>query len=325
MADNKFSAHQKDDYEQFAIAFLKNLKYLDYELIEEDKRIAANEKYKDQQYDKQKDADKKDGKGELDQELISANCESTNQIFKTVVDDDEEMKKLRQIPEAFFEPFASSETDVSEATEKFHPQIKSMHKKKKDTIEHCMKILKVSEEQAELESIKKVEEFKSHLKRVLKICEEEKEEIDILEEHETQLLEKVQILEDDLIEIEMNLQVNLIESMGKFTKTLENVTNDMKKRVGDFILEVTEAVQKFFDTFTEEAKKKMEQIEKQMEEDGEEDINEEDLPNECLQFLDSDPLKQSLDQSKEQIEGKVAGIETEIHLRLAADKDSVVN
>jgi len=48
---------------------LKNLKYLDYELIEEDKRTAANEKYKDAQTDKLKDADKKDGKGDIDAEI----------------------------------------------------------------------------------------------------------------------------------------------------------------------------------------------------------------------------------------------------------------
>jgi len=95
MADNKFSAHQKDDYEQFAVAFLKNLKYLDYELIEEDKRTAANEKYKDAQTDKLKDADKKDGKGDVDAEILQAHCESTIGIFKTVVEEDEEMKKLK--------------------------------------------------------------------------------------------------------------------------------------------------------------------------------------------------------------------------------------
>jgi hypothetical protein len=118
MADNKFPAHAKDDYEMFAIAFLKNLKYLDYELIEEDKRIAANEKYKDQQTDKQKEADK-ESKVEVDPDLLAAHCDSTIGIFKNVIDDDEEMKKLRLIPDTFQEPFTSHETDVIEDSEKF--------------------------------------------------------------------------------------------------------------------------------------------------------------------------------------------------------------
>jgi hypothetical protein len=53
-----------------------------------------------------------------------------------------------------------------------------------DTVNHCYKILKDSEHGAELESIKKVEEFKRHLKHVMRTCEDDREEIDILDEHE---------------------------------------------------------------------------------------------------------------------------------------------
>jgi len=181
MADNKFSAHQKDDYEQFAIAFLKNLKYLDYELIEEDKRTAANEKYKDAQTDKMKDIEKaKEGK-EVEPEIVAAHCTSTIGIFKTVIDDDEEMKKLRLIPEAFSEAFTSSDTDVGEAQEKFLKNIKDYQIRKVDIIDHCMKILKAAEDEAELKSIKMNEEFARHFKHVIKYCEDDKEDLDNLD------------------------------------------------------------------------------------------------------------------------------------------------
>lgn len=92
--------------------------------------------------------------------------------------------------------------------------------------------------------------------------------------------------------------------------------------VSGFIQEVSDAVTRFFDAFQDEAKKKMEQLAKQMEEEGE-DINEDELPNDCVTFLDPDPLKQSLDQSKEAIDGKVGAIETEITVALNKDKDDV--
>ena len=122
MADNKFPPHAHEDYKQFAIAFIRKLQYLDYDLIDVDTRERANEKYKDQYMDKTlKDAENVESKVEIDQDLVDARCELTVQIFKRVIDEDEEMQKLRKIPEAFAECFTASDTDVQEAAEKFHP------------------------------------------------------------------------------------------------------------------------------------------------------------------------------------------------------------
>jgi hypothetical protein len=51
MAENPFNkgsaAINEIEYKQYVIAYLKDLKYLDYELIEEDTREKANEKHKE--------------------------------------------------------------------------------------------------------------------------------------------------------------------------------------------------------------------------------------------------------------------------------------
>jgi hypothetical protein len=96
MADNKFPAHSHEDYKQYAIAQIRALKYLDYDLIDEESRERAYEKYKDQHNDKKlNDAEKVNVDVEIDHELVAARCEQTVNIFKNVIDDDEEMKKLR--------------------------------------------------------------------------------------------------------------------------------------------------------------------------------------------------------------------------------------
>lgn len=59
-----------------------------------------------------------------------------------------------------------------------------------------------------------------------------------------------------------------------------------------------------------------------MEDEGE-DIAEDELPDDCVAFLDPDPLKQSLDQSKEAVDGKVGSIDSEITISLNKDKDDV--
>jgi len=77
-----------------------------------------------------------------------------------------------------------------------------------------MTILKDAEDMAERASIVKNEEFRRHMKHVLRACDEEREELDILDEHEAQLMERITLLEDELIEIEMNLQEKLTDSVN---------------------------------------------------------------------------------------------------------------
>lgn len=48
MADNPFFKSKEAEYRQFAIAILGTLKYLDYELIDEESREKAIEKHKEE-------------------------------------------------------------------------------------------------------------------------------------------------------------------------------------------------------------------------------------------------------------------------------------
>lgn len=48
MADNPFYKHKEAEYRYYAIAFLKKLKYLDYELIDEETRNNAIEKHREE-------------------------------------------------------------------------------------------------------------------------------------------------------------------------------------------------------------------------------------------------------------------------------------
>lgn len=84
-------------------------------------------------------------------------------------------------------------------------KIKEAQIKKVDIVDHCMRILKAAEEEAELKSIKLNEEFARHFKHVLKYCDDEREDLDNLDNQESDLLTEITTLEDKLIEIEMLL------------------------------------------------------------------------------------------------------------------------
>jgi hypothetical protein len=59
MADNPFFKYKEAEYRQYAIAFLTNLKYLDYELIDDETREKASEKHKEelQEYENLKNSE----------------------------------------------------------------------------------------------------------------------------------------------------------------------------------------------------------------------------------------------------------------------------
>ena len=48
MADNPFYKLKEAEYRYYAIAFLRKLKYLDYELIDEETRNNAQEKHREE-------------------------------------------------------------------------------------------------------------------------------------------------------------------------------------------------------------------------------------------------------------------------------------
>jgi len=64
ISDNPFSKYNEVEYKQYAVAYLKDLKYLDYELIDEDFREKAREKYKDEIQDKDTLMNSKQGSGQ---------------------------------------------------------------------------------------------------------------------------------------------------------------------------------------------------------------------------------------------------------------------
>jgi hypothetical protein len=131
------------------------------------------------------------------------------------------------------------------------------------------------------------------------------------------------VLEDTLIEIEMKLQHNLTNSISTYEKNLGRITEDMKNRVQGYIGEVQTAVDTFFTEFREKCTTTMDQYAKLMDQ-NEDELDNDELSNDIVGYLDPDPLKQALDQSREQIDGRISHIETDIQSHLNQDKDAVV-
>ena len=97
MADNPFYKYKEAEYRQFAIAFLNNLKYLDYELIDDETREKAIEKHKEelQELEVLKNQELNDEQErQTDPALKESKIECTVGMVLKVLDDDGDSKLL---------------------------------------------------------------------------------------------------------------------------------------------------------------------------------------------------------------------------------------
>ena len=88
------------DYKMYSISYLKNLKYLDYELISEIDRENANDRYKEEIAEKdnlQAHEKAEDKSSQQDPKLKLAKIECTEDLFAKVLSIDEDAKKLKSL------------------------------------------------------------------------------------------------------------------------------------------------------------------------------------------------------------------------------------
>lgn len=173
ISDNIFQKHSDKNYKRYAIAYLKNLQYLDYELIDNEERIAAKDEYKEEMADAENQAnEKQDDKGEqIDPILAETHIAETNKILWKVLEQaDEECQKL-QFFEKFGDLFNTADGQVEDLTTRYHGDMKTLHKKKKSIIEFCGKKMFDAERDAESNSIVKIEAFKKYEKHCFRQIE----------------------------------------------------------------------------------------------------------------------------------------------------------
>ena len=66
-----------------------------------------------------------------------------------------------------------------------------------------------------------------------------------IDDYESNLMEKIAKLEDDLMEIEMLLQEALSEATGKFVDEVKRLNGDLKSKTMDFIKEIGQEYENF--------------------------------------------------------------------------------
>jgi hypothetical protein len=120
MADNPFFKTKEAEYKNYAIAFLKKLKYLDYELIDDETRNYATEKHREE-FNEQEAQKNQEGTVSEEQErqadpaLRDAKIDCTVMMIQRIMKNDNDSLLLQALPK-FWETLAPHDANIEENT-----------------------------------------------------------------------------------------------------------------------------------------------------------------------------------------------------------------
>ena len=210
---NWFKEQGEKEYKGRIIAFLTELKYLDYELIDDDERNKAKNDYRADIDAKKQSIDvnteKNENEDQQKKELKDAHIESTHNLFINACKHFEEYPKIQSFTK-YYDIFQTFESHVDESVTKFQTDIKVKHRKKREIQKFCIEKMKVAERNAEKQSIVLIEMYRKEEKKTYREIENKKaqqihERINFTP-FEEQLKKKIYELQRGLMDIEIKLQ-----------------------------------------------------------------------------------------------------------------------
>ncbi len=150
--------------------------------------------------------------------------------------------------------------------------MKNQNRIKNKIIKYCIDQIRQAERAAEEQSISLIEAYKNEEKRAYRDVENKRKiksgpppDYDTIEEN---LTRKLDLLKRNLLDIEINLQDALNESIKKFTSKISAVLEEMKNLTIVYInSEVLVEVEQFSTKLVEEGCKEKERIDREMNDD----------------------------------------------------------
>lgn len=228
---NKFIEHDTEfDIKYRIIAYLPQLKYFDYMMIDEETFKAAESKYRQEFKTSEEHLQ---GKAEMSQESIlkekeEANIAKLDKFAEQLKDPD--MKKL-ELMQRQGELWAKFEDELKEELNSYEDNMKILAQQRKQTMEVCENLLRDEEKVVETDVIKCVQEFKHEKKQVIRDYNRKKVELTAAEG----LKKKLKQLESEVMRVEMDhfdlawnqIQIKFSSTIDAITTNMSNITNTL--------------------------------------------------------------------------------------------------
>ena len=231
---NWFKEQGVKEYKGRIVAYLPNLKYLDYELVDDAEREQANQDFRNDMEANKNSIDvgqeKNENEDQLRKELQEAHIESTHNLFINCCRHFEDYPKISSFLK-YADIFSTYESHVEEFVTKFQGDIKIKNRKKKEIQKFCLEKMKQAERKAEKESISLIELYKKEEKRVFRALEKQQRDdsqnkIDFGKPEEA-LKEQISELQANLMDVEIKLQQALTVSKNAFLSQISALNDEM--------------------------------------------------------------------------------------------------
>ena len=161
--DNAFPDTSEKEYKGRIIAYLKNLKYLDYELIEAQERAKADNDFKTELEGTILETEDQKDNTEVKEQykaLEEAHIHHTQNLFDNCCKSFESYDIISGF-QKYGEVWSMTEPNIQEDyVAALQQSVKMKHKEKKTKINFCEQKMRQAERNAEVESIRKIEVYK---------------------------------------------------------------------------------------------------------------------------------------------------------------------
>mmetsp|Transcript_4090 Transcript_4090/g.3944 ORF Transcript_4090/g.3944 Transcript_4090/m.3944 type:complete len:487 (+) Transcript_4090:158-1618(+) len=223
-------------YKSYVIAFISQLKYLDYVLLEPQEIQRAKEDHRGEDLGvKDAQAQQEEVERELiekaKKELDDAFIGGTHKFLEHLKEEfEDEEKKICVLPEQDNQ-YAEFAEKVNARIQDFQKTIIEKNETRLQIIDKFKRSVQKAEDEVENEAIKLIGNYEKEEKQSMRIFEQDVEtDEDLLRD----LIPKIDDLEDLLIEKELSLVERLNEAIERFDKKMKDIVSEIKEDTKNF-------------------------------------------------------------------------------------------
>lgn len=256
---------QHDSYNQHVLAYLPELKYLEYMLINRADISRALESYNLEELIELKDkegAEQAKARAKKDKEAIIAKLKGsfldcTEDLFEEMFSKDVEPENVQalQCYQSLKEDYRDKLSEEIKALRTRMEEKNDVRVKKVNSFE---KSVQVAEKESEEEAFQAIRDFRSLKKKVLAQIDKEDETRAKVDEMIKQLMDQLGGLENHLMANEIQLQESIEEALSDFEAKISELIRGMQDNGAEFFKKLEELERGFFQGVTEGASSEVE-------------------------------------------------------------------
>lgn len=254
---------KKPDYRPYILSHIKNLKYLDYRLVNKDQVTAAREQYQDEMLELEEKEEQEEAKEKGDSEkrvhnalMAEANMPGVEDLFENMLKEDPEFSKLRYIPSKdqpqLTDGIGEFRDKFTQFTDEFKTVMLEQHEKKtrERRIWDEVKDMALSSKDGEAQAlITAFDKLKKHTFRGL----HEPENLSSAEANLRDLHEKNAELHDKLMEFEMQIVDIVADLVQEFDRNYSEIVDVNKGHISSYFTQIRELEDAYFESTTANA------------------------------------------------------------------------